>query len=65
MDGESSKADKMRSTHPNLNPSNVLDSISQEEHMRKTHFDIFVGPFESTEGGCGGGESVQDNFNLI
>ena len=41
MDDEASKADKISSTHPNLNPSNVLDSICQEEHIRKkTHFDI-------------------------
>ena len=34
-DGEASKADKMSSTHPNLNPSDFMDFISQGEHMRK------------------------------
>ena len=40
-DGEDLKADKMSSTHPNLNPSYVIHSRSQYEIMGKTHFDIF------------------------
>ena len=36
MDGEDSKADKMISTHPNLNPLDVLDSLIQKELMGKT-----------------------------
>ena len=37
-DGEASKDDKMSSTHPNSNPLDVLDYISQWEHMRKNQF---------------------------
>ena len=40
-DDETSKDDKMSSTHPNLNPSYVLDSIRQEESMRKNTFLYF------------------------
>ena len=39
-DGEDWKDDKMSSTHPNSNSSDVLDSISQEEYMSKNPFDI-------------------------
>ena len=38
MDGEASKADKVSSSNPNSDPSNVLDSIGQGEHMRKNPF---------------------------
>ena len=34
-DGKDLKDDKMSSTHTNLNPSDVLDSISEEELMGK------------------------------
>jgi hypothetical protein len=38
MDDEALKTDKISSTHPNSNPSNVLDSMSQGEHMNKNPF---------------------------
>ena len=38
MDGEDSKTNKMSSTHPNLIPSDVMDSMRQEEHMEKKPF---------------------------
>ena len=37
-DGEDSNVNKMSSSHPNLNPSDVLDFMSQEELMRKNPF---------------------------
>ena len=39
--GEASKTDKMSSIHPNSKPSNVMDSIVQEEDMRKNSFWYF------------------------
>ena len=41
MDGEASKANKMSSTHPNSNPSDVMDSMSQGKHIRKDPFLYF------------------------
>ena len=41
VDGETLKADKMSSTHPNSIPSDVLSSISQREFMRKKPFLYF------------------------
>ena len=41
MDGKDSKIDKMSSTHPNSNPSDVLDFIKQGEHMRKKPYLYF------------------------
>ena len=38
MDDEDSNVNKMISTHLNLNPSNVLDFMSQEEMMTKKTF---------------------------
>ena len=41
MNDETSKANKMSLTHPNLNSPDGMDSISQEEPMiKKKHFDI-------------------------
>ena len=40
MDGEDSNVNKMSSTHPNLNPSDAIDSMSEEKLMRKNHFYI-------------------------
>ena len=36
--GEASKTDKISSTHPNLNQSIFLDSMSNGENMRKNLF---------------------------
>ena len=41
MDGKHSKDDKMSFTHTNLNPSDVIDSISQGEHIGKNPFLYF------------------------
>ena len=40
-DGGSSNADKTSSTHPNLIPLDVLNSMRQKEHMRKNPFWYF------------------------
>ena len=40
-DGDAWKGNKISSTHQNLNPSDVLDSMSQEEHMGKDPFWYF------------------------
>ena len=40
-DGEASKDDKMSSTHPNLNSSNVMDYICQVRYMIKKPFSYF------------------------
>ena len=37
-DSDAFKADKMSSTHPNSNPLDVMDSICQEEDIRKNPF---------------------------
>ena len=41
MDGEGSKDNKMSFTHLNMNSSNAMDSIRQEELMRKKPFLYF------------------------
>ena len=37
-DGEASKDDQISYTHPNLNSSNIMDSIWHREHMRENPF---------------------------